>query len=355
MQTLIEALDPILSDPAVTEILVDGYNHVYVEKQGQLVDLDSPFENDAALITQLQEFASTFGRRLDDSNPIVDLRFADGSRMHIVIPPISLKGASFVIRKFPARQITWEDLLSFGSIDEALLEFIRACVLARLNIAISGGTGSGKTTILNNFVNLIPEDERLIVVQENTQLGIRMQRVVTLETRPANLEGKGEVTARDLMQSAMKMRPDRIILAEAHGAEVLELITAMNNGHDGSMTSLHAISPRDALARLELMANMGDPTIPLLRIREMLASALHILFHQERLSDGSRRIVRIAEVIGLQGDTIGTQDLFEFRQTGLKDGRIQGYFTPTGHIPRFLNRFREAGVEMDVQQMFSPR
>lgn len=352
---LIELIEPLLNDPTIMEIMVDSYDKMYAEKRGELVDLPSPFTSEDQLLTLLSELAATFGRRLDESNPMADFRFPDGTRMFTVIPPISLKGPVFNIRKMPQQQLTGEDLLRFGTLDEDMMTFLRACVLATLNIVVSGGTGSGKTTVLNIIIDMIPDSERLVIVQHNAELRLKHQRVVVLETRPANLEGKGEVTARDLIQAAMKMRPDRIIVTELHAGEVQDAVTAMNTGHDGSLASLHAVSVRDALARMELMAASADPTVPLLRIREMMASALDVILQQERLSDGTRRITRISEVVGLQGDQIATQDIFEFRQTGIKDGKVQGYFTATGHIPHFLSRFRDRGIKMDVQKMFSPR
>ncbi|MCB9438185.1 MAG: CpaF family protein [Anaerolineales bacterium] len=343
------SLESILEDPSVLEILIDNFDRVYVERGGQLVDVASPYVNNDDLMAELVDLAASMGRHLDESHPIVDLRLEDASRVHIVIPPIALTGPSLVIRKFPAKSLTIADLLGFGSLSEDIVTFIRACVEARVNLVMAGGTSSGKTTVMNIICEMIPPSERIITVEAMAALRFKHNRRVVLEARPANLEGRGEVSLTDLIVSTVKMRPDRIILGEAQGGEVLHLLQAMNTGHDGSMLSMHATGIPDVLARLETMASMGNPTIPLLTIREQLAKAVQVIVEQQRLPDGSRRIVRITEVMGMAGDSIQTQDIFEFYQTGIEGERIVGHFTATGNVPKFIRRLK---VPMSL---FTPR
>lgn len=343
------SLEPILADSKVLEILIDNFDTIYVERGGQLVDVTSPYASNDDLLAELQDLVNAMGRRLDESHPIVDLRLSDASRIHIVIPPIALTGPSVVIHKFPAQTLSVDDLLEYGSWSHEIVTFLQACAEARINMAIVGGTGSGKTTALNLICEMIPQTERLITIEAAASLRFNHPRRVALETRPANLEGKGEISLTDLVLSAVKMRPDRVILADAQGGEALHLFQAMNTGHDGSMLSLHAIGTPDVLGRLEAMASMGNPTIPLLTIREQLAKAVQLIVEIQRLPDGRRRVVRLTEVMGMAGDAIQTQDIFEFYQTGVDDDYIVGYFTATGNVPKFIRRLK---VPMSL---FTPR
>ena len=347
-------LYPWLNDPAVSEILVDGHEKVYIERKGKFEDLaPSPFNSEDELMQMIQTLAAGYGRFADESHPLVDLRLP-GLLVNIALPPIALTGPTMTIRKNTKGNLTIEDLLRLEAWSQDMVDFLRYCVLGRLNLLFSGGTGSGKTTVGNLISSLIPDDERIITIERADELLINKPRVVRLETRPANLEGRGEITAQDLVRNAMRMRPDRIILGEATGAEVLDMLQAMNSGHDGSFLSLHANSPLDALTRLEVMAGFGNPAIPLVTLRDQIASAIDIVIYQERLADGSRKILKVVEVIGVSDNVVTTQDLFEFRRTGTKDGKVQGIFTATGNIPRFIHTLREAGIEIPIS-LFTPR
>lgn len=347
-------LEPLLQDPDIPEIMVNRYDEVFVERRGKLEETDIKFDSEEHLMQVINQIAAPLGRVVNESVPIVDLRLADGTRVNIVIPPIALRGASMVIRRLPKTPITIEQLISWGSMSPEILEYIRACVLARLNMVIAGGTGSGKTTILNRIIGLIPQEERLVTVEGATELRIDNKHVVRLEARPPNVEGKGEITMRDLVINSLKMRPERIIVSEVAGGEVLDIIQAMNTGHDGSMFSMHANTARDALNRLEVMATMAGVDMPLLMIREQMASALQIIITQQRLRDDTRKIINITEIVGMKANAIEMQDIFEFRETGEKDGRITGYFTPTGNIPHFMDRFKAAGITFPAD-FFTPR
>jgi len=348
-------LERLLADPSIYEILIDGPDKVYFELQGKLTDSTEHFRDEAHLMEVLQYITTSAGRRLDESHPIVDVRFSDGSRMNIVIPPIAIHGPYATLRKFAKKPLQVEDLLGFGTWNEDMVTFLRACIKARLNIAIGGGVGSGKTTILNTLAEMIDDEERIVIVQSAGELNFKKKRLVDLETRPANLEGKGEVSMEALVINAMKMRPDRIIVAEVQGAEVIHYLQAMNTGHDGCLFSLHAASPRDVLARLEVMATMGNPSVPLLAVREQMASALDLIVYQERLTDGWRKVTKITEVVGMQGDAIMMQDIFEFYQTGRgPDGKITGQFRPTGIIPKAMSGIRDAGVEL-LMSLLAPQ
>jgi pilus assembly protein CpaF len=350
-------LEPLLADGTTTEIMIDGYDKIYVEREENpehFEDIPSRFRDTEHLLEIIQRIAATFGGKVDVSNPIMDLRLPDGSRVNVVIPPIALNGPTLTIRKFAPDPLTIEDLYRFGSWNEELVEFLRACVLGRLNILVIGGTGSGKTTILNLVASMIPDGERIIKVQSADELILKQKYVVALESRPPNLEGRGEVTVRDLVANALKMRPDRIITGEVRRGEALDLFEAMNTGHDGCMFTVHANTPHDALARLELMVTSANPSIPLLNVRQMMASALDVIVHQERLHDSTRKVVKISEVEGMQGDTIVLSDIFEFRQTGIVANKINGYFTATGRIPRFLSRLKAAGIDLPLT-LFTPR
>lgn len=346
-------LEPLLSDSAVTEIMVDGPDRVYVEKQGQFEDVASPFRDQAHLLAVIEAILQPMGLQVDSANPLLDARLPDGSRANIVLQPVAIDGPTLVIRKFGVRNLSAEDLIGFGAVTAEMMEFLKACVIGRLNILNSGSTGSGKTTVLNILANYIPDDERIIAVQSGDELRINKKRVVKLETRPPNLAGKGAVTASNLVINALKMRPDRLILAEARGEEVLHLMQGINSGHDGSMASIHASSPRDALNRLEVMATMAGLSVPLLTIRQQLATAVQVVTHQSRLVDGSRKILAISEVVGMQGDTIMLKEIFKFRESGMEDGKVIGRAVATGYIPSFMKQIHNAGVYLPME-MFRP-
>jgi pilus assembly protein CpaF len=346
---LLGPLGPLYADDTVSEIMVDGHDRVYVERQGVLEDVPSPFADSAALIALVTALTTAAGRPASEAQPVVDFRLPDGSRTNAVLPPIALTGPTLVIRKFPARQLTIEDLLGFGSWSEPMAAFLRACVQARLNMVITGGTGSGKTTVLNLIAGMAPAEERLVVVENATELRLPQRRVVRLESRPPDTEGRGAVSLRQLVVNATHMRPDRIVLGEATGPEALDMIQAMNNGHDGSLFSLHATSPRDALTRLETLGLMAAPELPLLTLRQQIASAVHLITYQEHMPDKRRRMTKIAEVTGFEGQAITLQDIFEFRQTGFQNGQVTGTYTATGHLPRVLGRLRDAGVDLPLE------
>lgn len=340
-------LEPLLQDKDVLEIMVVRYDLIYVERRGKLEETDARFDSEAHLLEIVRRIAEPLGRVVDASHPIVDLLLPDNSRVNIVIYPIAVNGTTVTIRKFPENQPTWEALVGFGSLTQEMVDFLHACVKANLNIVVSGGTGSGKTTIFNRMAEFIPPEERVILVEHMPEMIIHRKHLVRLEARPANLEGKGEITVRDLVINSLKMRPERILITEVHGAEILDMLQAMNTGHDGSMFTMHANSPRDVLSRMEVMATMGGIDIPILTIREQLASALDVIVNQQRLQDGSRRIMSVSEVIGMKSGEIELQPIFEFEQTEVIDGRIQGRFVTTGHVPQFLNRLREQGYGQD--------
>jgi len=346
-------LQPWLKDPEVQEIMVDGHDQVYVDKGGQLVDVPSPFRDNEHIMEMINAFAATFGLRVNEAAPMLEARLPDGSRMNAVIPPISLLGPALIIRKFQPQQLSLEDMIRRNVLSEDMVAFLQACVQGRLNIVVSGGAGSGKTTFLNLVAGMIPDDERIIVVQKVSELQLPQDRVIYLESRPPNMDGEGEITVRDLVINALRMRPDRIITGEVQGGEALDLFAAMNTGHDGCMMSVHANSPRDALTRLETMVTLLFPSFPLLNVRQHMASAIHLITHQERTRDGTRKIIKVTEVQGMQGDVIMLRDIFEFRQTGVQDGAVTGHFTATGHVPGFLNRLREAGVDLPMR-LFRP-
>jgi pilus assembly protein CpaF len=351
-------LEPLLEDPEVIEIMIDGHEKVYVEKEGKgLTDVPTPFRSEEQLMDVIEAiFVDMLGQKVSESNPILDGRLSDGSRVNVVIPPISLSGPVLTIRKFMGRALTVQDLLDFGSWSDDIVEFITACVRGRLNIVVSGGIGSGKTAVLNLLAGMIPPDERIITVENagELQLSKELKRVIRLESRPANIEGRGEITIRDLVINSLRMRPDRIIVGEVRANEAFDLFQAMNTGHDGTMMTVHANSIRDVLARLETAITLSFPSLPLLSVRQQMASALDLITHQERLRDGSRKILKVTEVVGMQGDVIELQDIFEFRQTGVENGKMKGHFTATGHIPRFLDRFQAAGIELPLS-LFTPR
>ncbi len=351
-------LEPLLNDPEVIEIMIDGHDKVYVEKEGAgIMDVPTPFRNEEQLMDVIETiFVHMVGIRVSESNPIADARLSDGSRVNVVIPPISLSGPVLTIRKFMGRALTVQDLLDFGSWSEDIVAFLQACVQGRLNIAVAGGIGSGKTAVMNLLAGMISPDERVITVENvgELQLPKELRRVIRLESRPANIEGRGEVTIRDLVINSLRMRPDRIIVGEVRANEAFDLFHAMNTGHDGTMMTVHASNVRDVLTRLETAITLSFPALPLLSVRQQMASALDLITYQERLRDGSRKVLKVAEVVGMQGDVIVLKDIFEFRQTGVENGKIKGHFTATGHIPRFLDRFQAAGIELPLS-LFTPQ
>jgi pilus assembly protein CpaF len=339
-------LQPLLEDESITEIMVNGPKNIYVERKGKIHRVPVTFESNDHVMRIIDRIVAPLGRRIDEASPYVDARLQDGSRVNAVIPPISLVGPTLTIRKFSKNPITIEQLIQFGSITPEAIEFMKACVVARLNIVISGGTGSGKTTLLNVLSGFIPADERILTIENAAELQLRQEHVVTLESRPANIEGRGEITIRQLVINALRMRPDRIIVGEIRDEAALDMLQAMNTGHDGSMTTLHSNSPRDTLARLETMTLMAGMELPVRAIREQVTSAIDVVCHQERLRDGSRKVVYITEVSGMEGDVITTTDIFVFEQTGIENGKIVGRLRPTGLRPKFMDKIEASGIHL---------
>ena len=339
-------LEPLLRDESITEVMVNGPNHIYIERRGKIQRVNRAFLNDEHVLRIIDRIVTPIGRRIDQTSPRVDARLPDGSRVNAIIPPVSLVGPVITIRKFAARPFTVDDLVGFGTATAEMFDFVRACVEARLNIFVSGGTGSGKTTTLNVLSSFIPEDERIVTIEDAAELQLNQQHVVTLEARPANLEGEGEVTIRDLLRNALHMRPDRIIVGECRGGEALDMIQAMTVGQEGSLSTGHANSPPDMLRRLETMVLMAGVDLPLRSIREQIASAVDLIVHTARLKDGSRKVVNITEVCGIDDDEILMQDIFVFEQTGVVDGKVEGQLKPTGIRPTFMGRFAARGIEL---------
>ena len=339
-------LQPLLEDDTITEIMVNGAKNIYIERKGKLHRVPVTFENNEHVLRIIDRIVAPLGRRIDESSPYVDARLQDGSRVNAVIPPISLVGPVLTIRKFSKNPITVEQLVQFGSISMEALQFLKACVEARLNIIISGGTGSGKTTLLNVMSGFIPDDERIITIENAAELQLRQEHVVTLESRPPNIEGRGEITIRDLVINSLRMRPERIIVGECRGGETLDMLQAMNTGHDGSMTTAHANTPRDALSRVETMCLMAGMDLPVRAIREQVASAIDVIVQQERMRDGTRKVVTVAEVSGMEGDVITMTDIFSFEQTGVESGKIIGRLRPTGLRPKFMDQIEAAGINL---------
>jgi pilus assembly protein CpaF len=339
-------LEPLLADESITEIMVNGPHKVFIERQGKLEKVKISFESDEHLMRIIDRIVSPLGRRIDESSPYVDARLPDGSRVNAIIPPLALNGPTLTIRKFSKTPLTVDDLVRFGSITPEAIEFLNACVNARLNLIVSGGTGSGKTTLLNILSGFIPGDERIVTVENAAELQLRQEHVVTLESRPPNIEGKGEVTIRDLVINCLRMRPDRIVVGEVRGGEALDMLQAMNTGHDGSLTTLHSNSPRDTLSRLETMCLMAGMDLPMRAIREQIASAVDLIVHEERMRDGSRKIVNITEVQGMEGDVIVMSDIFAFEQQGIEGGRVIGRLKPTGLRPKFVDRIEAANIHL---------
>lgn len=339
-------IEPFFRDPSITDILVNNARNIFIERGGQLMRVDAQFRNDAHLLAVIDRIVSRVGRRVDESSPMVDARLPDGSRVNAIIPPLALDGPVLSIRRFGA-DLTADELLEFGSLTPEILQLIAGCVKARLNVLISGGTGSGKTTLLNILSSFIPAAERLITIEDAAELRLQQEHVVRLETRPPNAEGRGEVVARDLVKNALRMRPDRIIVGEVRGAEALDMLQAMNTGHEGSLSTIHANSARDALSRLETMILMAGTNLPNRAMREQIASALDVILQVQRFPDGSRRVVSVTEVTGMEGDVVTTQDIFRYRRRGITpEGRVVGQFESSGVRPVFMERLRVAGVEL---------
>ena len=339
-------LQPLLEDETITEIMVNGAKNIYVERAGKILRVPVTFESDEHVMRIIDRIVAPMGRRIDESSPYVDARLPDGSRVNAVIPPISLVGPVLTIRKFFKIPITIEQLIQFGTLTPESLQFLKACVEARLNIIISGGTGSGKTTLLNILSQFIPNDERIVTIENAAELQLRQEHVVTLESRPANIEGKGEVTIRALVINALRMRPDRIIVGEIRDEAALDMLQAMNTGHDGSMTTAHSNGPRDTLSRLETMTLMAGMELPVRAIREQVSSAIDMIVHQERMRDGTRKVVNITEVSGMEGDVITMTDIFAFEQSGYENGKIVGRLRPTGLRPKFIDKIEAAGIHL---------
>jgi pilus assembly protein CpaF len=341
-------VERFLADDSVTEVMINGPEQVYVERNGRLVLTDQTFMDDASVLAVIERIVAPLGRRIDESQPYVDARLADGSRVNAIIPPLSLIGPCITIRKFAKRVLTTEDFVRYGTWTPAIAAFLEACVKLRKNIIVAGGTGSGKTTLLNVLSGFIPTSDRILTIEDAAELRLVQPHVVRLEARPPNIEGKGAVTIRDLVRNALRMRPDRIIVGECRGGETLDMLQAMNTGHDGSLTTVHANSPRDVISRLETMVLMSGVDLPSRAIREQVASAVQIIVQEARLSDGSRKIVAISEITGMEGQQIVMQDLFVFRQTGLDaNGRIQGKLTATGAMPTFFDTLSVRGLTLD--------
>src|SRR6266516_3340846 len=339
-------LEALLRDPSVSDILVNRHDLVYVEREGKLEETDVVFKDDRHLLQIIERIVSVVGRRIDESSPMVDARLADGSRVNAIIPPLALDGPVLSIRRFGAERLTINDLIQFNSIPPQVAEVAAACVKSRLNILVSGGTGAGKTTLLNCLSNYIPENERIVTIEDSAELKLQQEHVVRLETRPPNIEGQGSVTQRDLVRNALRMRPDRIVVGEVRGGEALDMLQAMNTGHDGSISTVHANSARDALSRLETMMLMAGITLPERALREQIASALDVIVQLTRLSDGSRKVVEFAEITGMEGSTITTQTIFKFEQRGVENGKVVGEFVATGVMPSFMERLERYGFKL---------
>lgn len=339
-------LQPLLEDETITEVMVNGAKNLYIERKGKIHRVPVTFENNDHVMRIIDRIVAPLGRRIDESSPYVDARLPDGSRVNAVIPPISLVGPVLTIRKFSRNPITVDQLVQFGSITAEGIQFLKACVESRLNVVISGGTGSGKTTLLNILSSFIPADERILTIENAAELQLRQEHVVTLESKPPNIEGRGEITIRQLVINALRMRPDRIVVGEIRDEAALDMLQAMNTGHDGSMTTLHSNSPRDSLSRLETMTLMAGMDLPARAIREQITSAVDVICHQERMRDGTRKVTNITEVSGMEGDVITMTDIFVFEQTGIENGQIVGRLRPTGLRPKFMDKIEAAGINL---------
>lgn len=340
-------ITPLLENPLVSEVMVNNYNEVYYEKNGKVFRSNVHFIDNQHVMRVIERIVSPIGRRIDESSPMVDARLPDGSRVNAIIPPLALKGPSLTIRKFSETPFTINDLTNFNTLDKKMAEFLEICVKSKLNIFISGGTGSGKTSTLNVLSSFIPNDERIVTIEDAAELKLEQEHIVALESRPPNIEGKGQITIRDLVRNALRMRPDRIVVGEVRGAEALDMLQAMNTGHDGSLSTGHANSPRDILSRLETMVLMAGYELPVKAIREQIANAINLIVQQSRMKDGTRKITHITEVLGLEGETIVLQDLFVFKEERiLDDGRINGKFMSTGIRPKFTEQLELNGFQL---------
>ena len=343
-------LEPLLADKSVSDILVNGAKQIYVERRGRLELTDVHFNDDAHLLKIIDRIVSAVGRRVDESSPMVDARLKDGSRVNAIIPPLALDGPSMSIRRFAVELLSIDDLIRLGSLTSEIAQVMGAIVKGRLNVLVSGGTGAGKTTLLNLLSGFIPPTERIVTIEDSAELQLRQPHVVRLETRPPNIEGRGAVTQRDLVRNSLRMRPDRIVIGEVRGAEALDMLQAMNTGHDGSLTTIHANTPRDALGRVENMVSMTGMTFPVKALRTQIASAIEIVMQVERHEDGRRRVVSLQETNGMEGDIITTSEIFKFERRGLdKDGNVLGELVATGIVPGFEKRLRERGIDLPVE------
>jgi pilus assembly protein CpaF len=339
-------LQTLLEDDSITEIMVNGPKNIFIERKGKIHRVPITFEGNDHVMRIIDRIVAPLGRRIDESSPYVDARLQDGSRVNAVIPPISLVGPVLTIRKFSKNPISVDQLIQFGSVSAEAVQFLKACVEARLNIIISGGTGSGKTTLLNVMSSFIPSDERILTIENAAELQLRQEHVVTLESRPPNIEGRGEVTIRDLVINALRMRPERIIVGECRGGETLDMLQAMNTGHDGSMTTAHANTPRDAVSRIETMCLMAGMDLPVRAIREQISSAVDLIVQQERMRDGTRKVTTVTEISGMEGDVITMTDIFAFEQSGVENGQVVGRLRPTGLRPKFMDKIEAAGIHL---------
>jgi septum site-determining protein MinD len=340
-------LQDLLADESVNEIMVNRKDQIYVERGGKMIKTNVGFSGNAQLMAVIERIVSPLGRRIDEKTPYVDARLPDGSRVHAIIPPLSIQGPMLTIRKFSKSRLTYKDLVKYGSMTEEMADFLRACIEARLNVIISGGTGSGKTTLLNVMGSFIPATERILTVEDSAELQLPQEHWGRLETRPANIEGKGEVSIRELVRNTLRMRPDRIVVGECRAGEALDMLQAMNTGHDGSMTTVHSNSPRDCIARLETLVMMAGMDLPAKAIREQIASAVNLVVQQSRLSDGSRKVTSITEIVGMQGDVVTMQEIFAFKRTGMdKNRKVIGKFVATGFIPKFIDELEQQGIKI---------
>ncbi|OGO71060.1 MAG: type II secretion system protein E [Chloroflexi bacterium RBG_19FT_COMBO_62_14] len=339
-------LEPLLADDTITEIMVNGSKNIYIERSGKIHREPASFESDDHLMRIIDRIVAPLGRRIDESSPYVDARLTDGSRVNAVIPPISLVGPVLTIRKFARNPITVEQLIDYGTISAETTEFLKSCVISKINMVISGGTGSGKTTMLNVLSQYIPIDERIVTIENAAELQLRQEHVVTLESRPPNIEGRGEVTIQNLVVNSLRMRPDRIIVGEIRDEAALDMLQAMNTGHDGSMTTAHSNSPRDTLSRIETMTLMAGMELPVRAIREQIAAALELVVHLERMRDGTRKVTHVAEIQGMEGDVITMTDIFVFEQTGFENGKVIGRLRPTGLRPKFMDKLEQSGIHL---------
>jgi pilus assembly protein CpaF len=348
-------IEPFIRDPEITEIMVNGHRAVYIERAGKIHRTEVEFKSEEDLRRAIDKIVARVGRRVDDASPYVDARLADGSRVNAIIPPVAIKGSTLTVRKFSADPFTAKDLMDFGTLTPEVVRFLDACVRGRLNILVSGGTGAGKTTLLNVLSAFLPEDERIITIEDSAELRLQQPHVVSLEFRPPNIEGEGEITIRDLVRNALRMRPDRIVVGEVRGGETLDMLQAMNTGHDGSISTIHANSPRDVLSRLETLALMSGMDLTVRALREQVAAAIDLIVHVARFQDGVRRVANVTEVVGLEGDTVTMQDLFLYHVEGGLDerGRVRGRMAPTGLRPYFLETLAERNVTLE-SSWFAP-